>query len=66
MEERILELEKRAAHQENLIDELNQVIIELRGQVDILTAELAGLRDQLEQGDWPVMDAQDEPPPPHY
>lgn len=65
MEERIIELEKKAAYQESVIDDLNQVIVELRAQVDILTAEMAGLRDQMDAGNWTI-DPQDEPPPPHY
>lgn len=65
MDEKIIELEKKIAYQDSVIEDLNQVVIELRAQVDILTAETAGIKDQIDNVNW-SLDPKDEPPPPHY
>lgn len=65
MDKKIIDLEKKIAFQDSVIEDLNQVVVELRAQVDIITAEMAGLKDQIDSANWPL-DPKDEPPPPHY
>ncbi len=67
MEERIIELESRVSFQDDTIRQLNEVVIELRGQI----AELAGRLETAEEklhGVTPdlVVPQDEEDPPPHY
>lgn len=65
MQERIIELEKRSAFQEDAIAQLNDVVIAQQRQIDELTKQVAFLREALSGGDL-VKRPEDEIPPPHY
>jgi SlyX protein len=65
--DRIDALETRIAHQDRVIEDLNQTIIAQWKQIDLLTRRVTRLGDRLEA----VKEAseqgpQREPPPPHY
>jgi len=63
LEERVTELEVRLTYQDRLIAELNEVVIELRGEVLRLAAKTRRVEQELEVG------ASNDPangPPPHY
>ena len=64
MEERITELETRISYQDKIIDDLNNVVIDLRKQVDKLHAEYTKIKDNLEEDN--IKDIDDETLPPHY
>ena len=61
-EKRIVDLEVRAAHQDRLIDELDQVLREFTARVEKLEALLEDLRESADAE--PIGPADD--PPPHY
>jgi SlyX protein len=63
VEDRITELEIKLSYQDRLIDTLNQVIIELRGQLDDQGRRLKRLEQQLFLG---IPDAAPNEKPPHY
>jgi SlyX protein len=66
-EERFLALETRSAHQERMLGELNEVVIEQQRRIERLEAELQRTREQLlSVAASPVKDASEESPPPHY
>jgi len=60
MEKRIIELEIKLAHQEDLLRSLDDVVARLQKQVDVLSKEIRFLQHR-EGGETPP----DEPPP-HY
>ncbi len=62
-ETRFEELESRLTHQQRLLDELNEVVIEQRALLDGLREELRVLREHVESP--PDADPGNEPPP-HY
>lgn len=64
-ESRLIELESKIAFLEHTIDELNEVLLEVRAQVDRIEQTLSQTREQLEQqaaggADLPFQK------PPHY
>jgi SlyX protein len=59
---RIVDLELRFMKQERLLDDLNDVVIGQRREIDRLGAEVKALREQLLAG---VSEAANERPP-HY
>ena len=62
IDKRVIELEIKLTHQDRLIDELNEVVIEQRSAIDKLQKRL----DVLEKG---LFELQQEPAnerPPHY
>ena len=61
MEDRIIELEKRAAYQEDLLDTLNQVITKQQNQIDALHILIQRIKENIDY-DGSV----DNTPPPHY
>jgi SlyX protein len=64
-EERLVDLEIKLMHQDRLVDTLNQVVIELRAEVDALRKHVDRLIEERRggtQGD----DAPANDPPPHY
>lgn len=65
MENRLMALEKRAAFQERLIQELNGVIIDQGKRLDLLEKRVNVMKDQFSEGHL-VRRREDEPPPPHY
>jgi len=67
MQERIAELESQLAFQEHTIQELNDVIIELRNEIEGLRREMDRFKDRLEDiSSATVMPQSQEEPPPHY
>lgn len=63
MQERIVELEIRYTHQQRMLEELSEVVLEQGRTLGRLTEELAMLRGRLasEPDQAPAND-----PPPHY
>jgi SlyX protein len=47
VDERLVGIEERLAYQQHLLDQLNGVVLQQRGELDRLTRELASLRDLL-------------------
>lgn len=45
----IIALEERLAYQQHLLDQLNGVVLQQRGEIDRLARELAALRDSLNE-----------------
>ena len=67
MEEKITNLEIRLTHQEAAIEEMNAVLLKQYQLIESLRAELGLLQRQLKDlGSSNVVDASQEPPPPHY
>jgi SlyX protein len=62
MDRRIQELEIRYMHQQRMLEELNQVVIEQGRAIDRLVGELSELRAMQPDDDAPPTDE----PPPHY
>jgi SlyX protein len=67
MEQRLIDLESRLAFQEHTLQQLNDVVVELRAQLDLVTRRLQIAEERLRAIE-PAMVAapQDETPPPHY
>lgn len=66
-EGRLAELETRVAFQDEALEQLNDAVVALRGEVDRLGAEVVRLRERLAAvTPSPVGDLGNEPPPPHY
>jgi SlyX protein len=67
MEERLTDIEIQLMHQDNMIQELNQVVTGQQREIDRLTADVALLKEQLQLMSPSVQkDPADEEPPPHY
>lgn len=66
IEERFQVLENKVLYQERTIDELNSVVTRQQDQVDALQAQLAKLHAILANPPERMIDASEEPPPPHY
>ncbi len=66
LQERVTDLEIRLTYQESLLQELNEIVIAQRDQIDLLLNELKRQKEQLERGGEFVRALADEPPPPHY
>ena len=64
MENRINDLEVRIAYQDKVIEELNSVVIELRGQIDFLARKIE--QSEEEEGTENLKNLSEEVPPPHY
>ncbi len=64
MEERLTELETKISFQDQIIEDLNQVVIELRNKVDRLEFAVKKLIEENENSN--LKDASQETPPPHY
>ncbi len=65
MEERLIELERKSAYQDKLIDELNEVIVDLSKRLYQLEARQKAMKEQFESGHL-TKRPEDETPPPHY
>ena len=64
---RIDALEMRIAHQDEIIEDLNKIVIAQWKQIDLLTHRVQRLGDRLEAAkEGSGLDPQREPPPPHY
>ena len=64
IEERLVELESRDMHHENLLEKLNAVVIEQQATIERLRREVERLRAQFAQAG--ESDATADEPPPHY
>ncbi|MDB5598995.1 MAG: SlyX family protein [Xanthobacteraceae bacterium] len=62
---RIDALEMRAAHQDRVIEDLNQTITAQWQQIDRLTREIVRLSDRVREAEAAAPSGA-EPPPPHY
>ena len=63
VEERIVELEVRIAHQDHVIAALDEVVRSFAARIEVLERQLDGLRQSVGEGG--VAGRPDEPPP-HY
>lgn len=65
MEDRIIELEKNAAFQEETLEQLNQALIEQQKRIDALEKLVKSLHSQVQSGGF-IKRPDEETPPPHY
>ena len=63
LEQRVVELEVKLTYQDRLIAELNDVVIDLRAQLERLAAKTKRFEEQLDAG---VPEDSGNVPPPHY
>jgi len=66
MQEKIVELEKLIAFQEQTISELNSELIEQQKRIVLLEKQMRSLIEHARDEGSPVKDIKDEVPPPHY
>jgi len=66
MDERVTDLEIHLTHQEQRIEELNDLVYLQQQQIDALTAELRQIKEQLQMGLSARVSEMEEEPPPHY
>lgn len=64
MEDRITELETKMTHQEKMIDELNDVVIQQGKEIEALKVKARVLKESMSQQ--LLKNEEDETPPPHY
>lgn len=64
-DQRLTELEIKAAFTEDLVEELNRTIVRQQQQIDMLVRELLQLRDQADSAQPSFRSLRDELPP-HY
>lgn len=62
--ERLIDIETTLAHQQRMIDELNEVIIEQGKEITALKKKTKLLKESMNQQ--LVKNLEDETPPPHY
>jgi SlyX protein len=66
IERRLTDLEIKASFNEDSLDQLNQIIVRQQRQIDLLTREIAHLRQSSTEGGLgPARNLRDELPP-HY
>jgi uncharacterized coiled-coil protein SlyX len=65
MEDRIMELEKKAAFQEYALSQMNEVLLEHQKKIEALQTAVKSLKDHSVRGDL-VIPVDQELPPPHY
>ena len=68
MDKRITELEKKAAFQERLLQELNDALVGQRKEIEALKRQVSALKDQAagKGAEGLVKDLDEEDLPPHY
>jgi len=66
MEQRLIDLETRLAFQEHTLQQLNDVIVELRNQLDTVSERLRLAEERLRAIEPAVTDAPADDKPPHY
>jgi uncharacterized coiled-coil protein SlyX len=66
IDHRIMELEIKNAHQEDTIEQLNQIIIQHQDSIDSLTRHMALLQNKLSSLQQNNDKESPESPPPHY
>ena len=65
MQQQIIELEKKAAFQDHMLQELNDVLVAQQKQIDALEMQLKVFTEKFAAGDL-VKGQEHEEPPPHY
>ncbi len=66
IEQRLTELEIKAAYADDLLDQLNQTIFRQQQQIERLVRELDELRRQVPDGSGPTFRSLRDELPPHY
>ncbi|WP_310385837.1 SlyX family protein [Roseateles sp.] len=66
IETRLTELEIKASFTEDLLDQLNLIITRQQDQIDLISRELAALRQQAPDAGAPVFRSLMDDLPPHY
>lgn len=66
MDERVNDLEVKVAFLEDLVDELNRTVFRQQQQIDVLVAQLAALREQVQGAAQPEFRSLRDEIPPHY
>ena len=67
LSDRIDQLEIRIAHQDRVIEDLNQIVTDQWKQIDKLIRRIEGLTDRVESAETRLTSGQaPEAPPPHY
>ena len=65
-EQRLIDLEVKVGFAEDLLEQLNQALFRQQQMLDLLTREVAQLRQRIPDGDEGADRSPDELPPPHY
>jgi len=65
MEERIIELEKRIAFQDDCVEQLSQALIEQQKKIESLEVQLRIVQSRISDEEF-VRPQEEEEPPPHY
>ncbi len=65
-EERLTNLEVKAAFSEDQIDQLDQVIVRQQAQIDALIHQVRALRERQPEASKPVIRQPSDDMPPHY
>ena len=67
LQQRLIALETRLAHHEQMAEEVSDVLAEQQRTIDLLTAQLRRLTGRLQEmaAGWSAS-PQDDRPPPHY
>ena len=65
-ENRLIDIELTLAHQEKLLDELNQLVTEQQGRIDMLEERCRTLAERLRSFGGAPNGADDRERPPHY
>ena len=69
LEHRIMELEIKTSHQENTIEQLNEIIFEQQKDIDKISRHLEQIQNKinnLQESNLHEAKELPEPPPPHY
>jgi len=66
MDERVNNLEVKVAFLEDLVDELNRTAFRQQQQIEVLVAQLAALREQVQGAAQPEFRSLRDEIPPHY
>ncbi len=66
LESRVDALEMRLTYQDETIEALNATITAQWAQIDVLTRQLANLRERLQEAESRVSTSPTNEPPPHY
>ena len=64
MENRLMDIEMTLAHQQKMLDELNEVVISQAKEIEALKVKAKVLKESMNQ-EFMKKD-EDETPPPHY
>ena len=65
-ENRLIDLETKIAHQEQVLDELNSALVDQQEQISALRKLCASLAEQLRHQPDELSGLTGEEPPPHY